>query len=378
MRAPRTASEAEGVDREVASPVVATSSTGGSAKRPTIDRIAREAGVSTAAVSYALNGLPGVSAETRVRVLEVADLLGWRPNIAARSLSVARAHAIGLVIARPADTLGVEPFFMRFISGLESELAQAGSALLLQVVDNHRAWNKTVEQWWAERRIDGVIVTDVWHRDSRFALLERLRIPAVIAGRPQRASTAPAVWSDDDEGVRRAVDHLVALGHVRIARVAGLPSLDHTRVRTAAFTKALRGHDLSGDDVVDTDYSWEQGAAATRELLERPYPPTAIMFDNDLMTVAALNVARELGVRVPDELSLVAGDDSPLCLLADPTITALSRDVPKYGAQTARTLLDRIDGVEPRPQQVESPHLERRGSTAAPQRSKRAARAVAP
>jgi DNA-binding LacI/PurR family transcriptional regulator len=361
MSPPRAISAADATRQARSAADVTTSAAG--AKRPTITGIARAAGVSTAAVSYALNGLPGVSAETRDRILEVAADLGWRPNIAARSLSVARAHAVGLVIARPADTLGVEPFFMRFISGLEREFASSDSALLLQVVDNHTSWNKTVQAWWAERRVDGVIVTDVHTRDSRFAVLERLGVPAVIAGRPQPRLSAPAVWSDDAAAVRMAVDHVVALGHRRIARVAGLHSLDHTKVRTAAFVKAMKGHGLEGSDVLDSDYSFEAGAEVTRTMLRRRWPPTAIIYDNDLMAVAGLGVARDLGFSVPGDLSIVAGDDSPLCLLGQPAITALSRDVAAYGAQTARTLLDVIAGRTPESLVVDPPSLNIRGTT---------------
>lgn len=337
-----------------------------SPKRLTISAIAQEAGVSIAAVSYALNGLPGVSAETRERIIAVADRMGWRPNIAARSLSVARAHAVGLVIARPADTLGVEPFFMRFISGLERELAAAGSALLLQVVENHRAWNQTVQAWWAEHRVDGVIVTDVQVRDSRLPVLARIDVPAVIAGRPRPQVASPAVWSDDAIAVKAAVEHLVSLGHTRIARVAGLSTLDHTRVRTGAFTQAMKAHGLDPSDVLDTDYSFEAGAEVTAALLARRRPPTAVIYDNDLMAVAALGVARDLGVSVPGDLSVVAGDDSPLCLIGQPAITALSRDVAAYGAQTARTLLDLVEGREPSSVVVDPPTLEIRASTAPP------------
>jgi DNA-binding LacI/PurR family transcriptional regulator len=103
-------------------------------KRPTIADIAAQAGVSTGAVSYALSGQPGVSAATRARIVAIAHEVGWQPNVAARSLSVSRAHAVGLVIARPARILGVEPFFMQFIAGLEAELSARSTALLLQVV----------------------------------------------------------------------------------------------------------------------------------------------------------------------------------------------------------------------------------------------------
>lgn len=336
----------------------------GSTKRPTIDDIARRAGVSTGAVSYALNGLPGVSSQTRQRILDIADAIGWRPNIAARALSVSRAHAIGLVIARTTRTLGVEPFFMRFIAGLEAELSAARTALLLQVVQDHATANEAVKLWWAERRIDGLIVTDLWRDDERIPVIEQLKMPAVLVGRPRSDSTAAAVWSDDGEAIVAAVDHLIGLGHRRIARVAGLSVLDHTQVRTASFVTAMAGHGLPNAEVLITDYSGEQGAEATRALLNRSMPPTAIIFDNDLMAVAALGVAREMQVPVPAALSVIAGDDSQLCALAHPTLTALSRDVSEYAAQAARTLLKTIAGHPPESHQDPAAQLIPRASTA--------------
>ncbi len=340
----------------------------GAVKRPTIADIAKRAGVSIGAVSYALNGLPGVSSQTRQRILDLADEIGWRPNISARALSVSRAHAIGLVIARTTRTLGVEPFFMRFIAGLEAELSAARTALLLQVVQDHPTANEAIRLWWAERRIDGLIVTDLWRDDERIPLIEQLKIPAVLVGRPRTDSSAPAVWSDDGDAVVAAVDHLIQLGHRRIARVAGLSVLDHTQVRTEAFTAAMTRHGLPNAEVLITDYSGEQGAEATRALLGRPMAPTAIVFDNDLMAVAALGVAREMRVPVPAELSIIAGDDSQLCSLAHPTLTALSRDISGYGAHAARTLLKTIAGQRPGSHQDPAAHLVARGSTAkAPQ-----------
>lgn len=334
-------------------------------KRPTIADIARRAGVSTGAVSYALNGQPGVSPATRARILAIADEIGWRPNFAARALSVSRAHAIGLVIARPARLLGVEPFFMQFIAGVEAELSQTRVALLLQLVPDHEAGVEAVRQLWAERRIDGLIVMDLWTADVRVPVLDQLRIPAVLVGRQRPDSGLASVWSDDGPAVTAAVDYLVTLGHRRIARVAGPPELDHTQVRTEAFRAALARHRLPRTQVLTTDYTWEAGARATRTLLTRRDRPTAITYDNDVMAVAALSVAREMGIAVPGELSIVAGDDSQLCVIVHPALTALARDITAYGSQVARTLLDLLDGTEPRSHQAETAQIVPRGSTAA-------------
>lgn len=335
-------------------------------KRPTISDIARRAGVSTGAVSYALSGRPGVSPATRQRIVEIADEVGWRPSIAARALTGARAHTVALILARSAHTLGLEPFFMQFIAGLETELSDRRTALLLQLVTDHEAAVAATRLWWAEGRIDGVILTDLWRIDTRLPLLEELGIPAVLVGRPRSDSRSPAVWSDDVAAVTAVVDHLAGLGHRRIARVAGLEVLDHTSARIEGFRSAMAHHGLDGADVVVTDYSSEAGARAARTLLERAEPPTAITLDNDLMAVAALGVARELGITVPEQLSIVAGDDSNLCLLVHPTLTALSRDVARFGAHAARVLLAEIDQEHPGDLQDATPTLTIRGSTGPP------------
>jgi len=335
-------------------------------KRPTIAEIAARAGVSIGAVSYALNGRPGVSATTRKHILDIADEIGWRPSVAARSLSGSRAHCVGLAIARPADTLGVEPFFMRFIAGLERELSGRRTALLLQVVEDHRAAIDAMRLLWAERRVDGMVVTDLWADDARIPVLEELQMPAVLVGRPRTDTDLPTVGTDDAAAVVAAVDYLVALGHRRIARVAGLPALHHTQVRIAAFREAVVGHGLGEPQVVETDYTWEDGARATRALLSRRDRPTAITFDNDVMAVAALNVAQEMGVAVPSELSIVAGDDSQLCVLVRPALTALAWDIQSYGVHSARVLLDMIDGRSPVPYQDAVAHLVVRSSTSSP------------
>ncbi|MEV0568514.1 LacI family DNA-binding transcriptional regulator [Dactylosporangium sp. NPDC050588] len=335
-------------------------------KRPTIAEIAARAGVSIGAVSYALNGRPGVSAKTRQRILDIADEIGWRPSVAARSLSGSQAHTVGLIVTRPAETLGVEPFFMRFIAGLERELSGRRIALLLQVVEDHRAAIEAMRLCWAERRIDGIVITDLWAEDARIPVLAELQMPAVLAGRPRADTRLPAVWTDDSAAVDSAVDYLVALGHRRIARVAGLPALEHTQVRIAAFRAAVHRHGIGEPQVVETDYTWEEGARATRTLLSRRDRPTAVMFDNDVMALAALNVAQEMGVAVPQELSIVGGDDSQLCVLVRPALTALSWDIQAYGAHTARVLLETIDGRSPASHQERVARLVVRASTGPP------------
>jgi DNA-binding LacI/PurR family transcriptional regulator len=335
-------------------------------KRPTIGDIAQRAGVSKGAVSYALNGQPGVSEATRRRVLAIAEEIGWNPHSAARALSGAPANTIGLALRRPARLLGYELFYMELISGVEAELSVRSYALMLQIVADADAETAVYRRWWGERRVDGVLVTDLRVDDPRVGVLADLRLPAVVVGGPEGVGGLATIWNDDAAALLETLDYLVALGHRRIARVAGLADLRHTRVRGEAFARAADRLGLGEAVTVSTDYSGEEGARATRRLLSAASRPTAIVYDNDIMAIAGLAVAQEMGVAVPDGLSIVAFDDSPLCRLVHPPLTALVRDIPAYGARAARQLLDVIGGRAAGSVQDETARLVPRGSTAPP------------
>ena len=336
-------------------------------KRPTIADIAKRAGVSKGAVSYALNGQAGVSEATRQRILAIADEIGWSPNTAARALSGSVAFAVGLPLCRPARTLGSEPFFMELVAGLEAELSAHSYALTLQVVGDVNAEINLYRRWWAERRVDGVILVDLHIDDPRVPVIEELGLPAVIIGNPQGAGVLAGVWSDDAGALTETVEYLVALGHRRIARVTGLPELLHTSIRNEAFSAICQRLDLAEATIHPADYTGEESARITRRMLSCTSRPTAVIYDNDIMAVAGLAVAQEMGVRVPADLSIVAWDDSPLCRLVHPALTAVSRDIPRYGVHAARQLLASISGQQIVNFQDATPRLVPRGSTAPPQ-----------
>ncbi|WP_326819868.1 LacI family transcriptional regulator [Streptosporangium sp. NBC_01639] len=339
-------------------------------KRPTIADIARRAGVSKVAVSYALNDRPGVSETTRAAIKVIAAEIGWRPNSAARALNGAQAHTVGLALCRPARILGMEPFFMELISGMESELSARSYALMLQVVADQEQEVEVYRRWWGEGRVDGAILVDLHFADPRVAAMEELGMPAVVIGHPSESGSLTPVWSDDAAAVRETVEYLAALGHRSIARVAGLPRLVHTVLRDRAFTAVCEDLRLPGHTIVHTDYTGEEGARATRRLLSSPGRPTAIVYDNDIMAVAGLSVAQEMRFEVPADLSIVAWDDSPLSQVVRPSLTALSRDIPAYGAHAARSLLSLIAGEHVPGVEDEAARLTPRGSTGAPARSR--------
>lgn len=337
-------------------------------KRPTIADIAARAGVSKVAVSYALNGQRGVSETTRRRILDIAEEIGWNPNSAARALSGAPTQTVGMALRRPARTLGVEPFFMELISGVEAELADRSYALTLQVVADQAAEIAVYRRWWSERRVDGVLVCDLRVDDARIPVLRELGLAAVVIGESSGAGGLSSVWADDAAAVEEAVEYLATLGHRAVARVGGMPELLHTAVRTRAFDAVCERLGLAKATTIPTDYTGEEGARATRRLLSSRDRPTAILYDNDVMAIAGLAVAGEMGFSVPGDLSVVAWDDSVLCQLVRPALTAMSRDIPAYGGHAARMLLAAVGGGAAESRQVEASHLVARGSTAGPGR----------
>lgn len=333
--------------------------------RVTIADIALRAGVSKGAVSYALNGRPGISEVTRQRILKIADDIGWYPNSAARALSGARAGACGLVLARPARTLAFETFFMELIAGIETELSSRSVGLTLQVVHDLEAEMAVYRRWWAERRVDGVLVVDPRLEDPRVELIEQLGLPAVIIGGPEGIGSLSAVWSDDAGAVVDVVRYLARLGHERIARVAGVPEFRSTEVRTEAYLATMAELSLP-PRVVTTDFMAESGARVTRQLLADPLPPTAIIYDSEVLAVAGLGAAHEMGLSVPRDVSLVAWDDSTYCQVVHPPLTAVRRDIPAMGSHGASALLALIDdGVITRTGEARG-QLMTRGTTARP------------
>ena len=331
-------------------------------RRPTIADVARHAGVSKGLVSYALNDRPGVSSDSRRRILEAASDLGWTPSLRARSLSTGRSFACGLVIGRSADVIAADPFFHSLIAGLEDVFAASGQVLVLAVVTPGRHEAETYRGLADDRRVDGVVITDLRAGDERIALVERLGLRAVTLGRPDVASPFPSVTVDDGAGIRGLVAHLASLGHRRIAHVAGPADMLHGQRRADAFASATADAGLESL-VVETDFSAAQGAEATRALLSGADRPTAIVYSNDHMALAGLGVAQRLGLRVPDDLSITGFDDTELGRVIHPSLTSVATDARAWGSAAARALLAALGGAPAAHIELTAPTLIVREST---------------
>ncbi len=340
--------------------------------RVTIADVARRSGVSPSAVSFALNGRPGVAPGTRVRIQAAADQLGFRPSTQARGLSSRRAYALGLVVARPARLLAADPFFPEFIAGVEGELGQRGIALVVQVVGGSATEAAGYARLHAEGRVDGVLLTDLRRDDHRFALLRRLQLPAVAVGMPNPAiDGVPSVVIDDRLGIDAAVAHLAGLGHERIGHVAGPGTYVHSLSRRAAWRAALKRQGLPAGPAVTGDFTGPAGATATGRLLSAAEPPSAIIYANDIMAAAGMAAARAAGLDIPGDLSVVGFDDAPLSAHLHPALTTVNSNPEGWGQAAAGVLLDLVEGRSADSVVLGAPQLVLRASTGPPKRAVR-------
>jgi DNA-binding LacI/PurR family transcriptional regulator len=311
--------------------------------RSTIADVAERAGVSKGLVSFALNDRPGVNPATRRRILEIAAEMGWTPDLRARALRTNRSFALGLV--RGTAAVPGDSFFPAFISGVERDLSPTGQALVLASPPAGVSEAETYRRLASERRVDGVILTDLRAADERLALVAALGLAAVTVGRPDIDSPFPAVQVDEVRGVVAMVDHLVELGHRSLAHVTGPATILLERRRRAAFEHecAIRGVQCR---IIATDASAREGGEATSRLITAPDRPTAITYSNDRMALAGIGVAQRAGLTVPGDLSIAAFDESDIAQYVFPSLTSVVTDAEEWGALAARTLLAAIAGVE--------------------------------
>jgi DNA-binding LacI/PurR family transcriptional regulator len=319
--------------------------------RPTIEDVAARAGVSTAAVSFAVNGRPGVAEATRRRILDAAEELGWRPSASARALTEARARAVGLLLSRSVDQLEIDPFFVRFLAGVERTLSRSDHDLVLRVAEHVDL--AAYERLAGSGRVDGFLLCDVEVDDPRFALLAESGLPAVVAGHPVSPCPFPWIETEHAAGIRLVTEHLLALGHRRIAFAGGPAHLEHVQARLATWRATLADAGVQPGPVAHADHAGLLGAGVT-----------AIVHTSDGLAAATLAAARERGLSVPGDVAITGFDDSPLAALGSPPLTSVRVDYAGFGAGAAAALLAALAGEPVPAYRPAPPELVVRASTA--------------
>ena len=339
-----------------------------------IEAVARLAGVSTATVSRALRGLPNVSAEARAKVLAAARELDYVISPSASRLASGQTHSIGVVT----PYLG-RWFFGQVLSGAEEVLRAAGYDVLLYALPDEVARSGFFARMPLRRRVDGVLVLTLPMEDIEIEQLGALGVPIASVGVPGPGVSCVSI--NDAAAARVAVNHLVNLGHERIALIGGGPSEPlHFTVpndRLAGYRGAMADAGLPIPDGYEADgaFTFAGGEAAMASLLSLPTPPTAVFAESDEMAMGAMRTIRHSGLRCPDDISIVGFDDHELAEMVD--LTTIAQPVHEQGRIAAQLLLDRIAGAQATDRQLPT-RIVTRASTSPPGGGRRPLIAGAP
>jgi DNA-binding LacI/PurR family transcriptional regulator len=336
--------------------------------RPTISDVAALAGVSPAAVSKVFNGTGSISTATEARIREAARKLNWTPSATAVALRTAKSQTIGLVLNRQSQTSALSATSAELITGLESVLSEHDYGLLLHLFTREQGEEAALYRRLADsRRVDGIVLTDSSIGDQRYTLMRDLHMPAVLVGVPWQADPIPHLPDDGDGGLSEVAGHLLELGHRRIAYIGGPEDRVQAGARRTGFERALAaGGVLASPVLAATSYSPAEAAAFTRELVTLADRPTAIVYGNDTMAIAGMRAARDAGLSIPGDLSIVGYDGSSLSEWTEPQLTTVQRNVVQRGRVAAALLLRQLGEHVDGDFELAPPHLVVRDSTAPP------------
>ncbi|MEP3653770.1 MAG: LacI family DNA-binding transcriptional regulator [Litorimonas sp.] len=315
--------------------------------KATITDVAKRAGVSMKTVSRVLNNEPNVAEKTRARVKAIADELRYSPNLAARGLATSKSYLIALIYDNPSPN-----YISHIQRGAIDACREAGYHLVVEPLSlaesgTHDEKVGLVRTVLDRLPVDGVILTPpLSDNEAVLEVLEELSIKCVRIA-PKNGGTQPFVGMDDETASYQMTQYLLKQGHEKIAFIRG--HMDHaaTSLRHAGFVKAMQeaGLAVSENFIVQGDFSFESGAAAARKLLAESNPerPTAIFASNDDMAAAVISVAGQMGLNVPDTLSVCGFDDTPLARVVWPALTTVRQPIFKMGHQAAKELVRRSD-----------------------------------
>jgi DNA-binding LacI/PurR family transcriptional regulator len=334
-------------------------------RQPTMGDIAAHLGVSRQLVSIVLRDMPGASEATRERVKVAAAELGYSPHVGARTLRQSQSHHLGVAFA---PVHASEP---DIVEAIYPAAAEHGYQVVLSAQTRTRTTQRAVEELLGYRCAAIIVIgSDLKIAELR-ALAKRVKVPTVVVSNGERNTAFDVVRSAGDVGIAATVDHLIALGHRRIAYVDA-EAMGPAAIRCQGYRSAMESAGLPADVITvgDQDYTEESGATAARELLKRSALPTAVVTGNDQEAVGVLQVFSRAGISVPDDVSLTGFDDSRFAQLSSVDLTTARQDPEEMGRAAVEVAIRRIQRPESRPTlRVIQPRLVVRGSTGRPRSS---------
>jgi len=329
--------------------------------RPTILDVADRAGVSKSLVSLVMQGSSHVSDDKRADVLKAARELGYRPNTMARSLVQQRSYVLGVMLSNLHN-----PFFADVVDGIEDRALESGYRALLNSGRRVPEREGVALETLLRLQTDGLILAGTL-LDLKTIDAAGEEVPTVLITRDLKSKVVDSVSGDDRKGARLAVDHLVGLGHTRIAHIDGGRGAGARR-RKAGFVRAMKAHGLEPITVAG-NYAEEGGMIGVERLIEIGANPTAIFAANDLAAIGTLQALFDAGRSVPDDVSLVGYDNAWLAGLQHISLTTVDQPRHELGMTAVELLIERIDGDRVKPKHlVLPPTLVERSTTAPPSR----------
>ncbi|NOC90715.1 MULTISPECIES: LacI family DNA-binding transcriptional regulator [unclassified Ruegeria] len=312
---------------------------------PTLDDVAKAAGVSTATVSRCLNTPQQVVEATRKRVLSAVDTLGYTPNFAARVMAARRSFTIGAIIPTMENAI-----FARGLQAFQEEIHKQGYTLLVSSSAYQPAAEEEQIRTLVARGADGLLLIGHDRDVQIYDYLERRKVPALVAWSFLPDEPIPSVGFDNRRAMEALTSKIIELGHTRLATISGISKgNDRARLRIQGIKDAMSRHGLSQDDlsVIETSYEIENGADAFKHLMSNDNPPTAVLCGNDVLAVGAVRQAQQMGLRVPEDVSITGFDDIELARIVAPALTTVHVPHRDMGRKAAQALIQMIESNAP-------------------------------
>ncbi|UOF90347.1 LacI family transcriptional regulator [Fodinisporobacter ferrooxydans] len=309
--------------------------------KPTIYDVAKEAGVSISTVSRVINNTGRIGEKTRKKVLEVVEQLNYHPSVVASALTGKRTCTIGLIIPDVAN-----PFFAELSRSIEDHGRELGFNLLMCNTDNNPDTEEMYLSLLKQKSVDGIIIGTTTKNYNLLRELQKEHFPIALIAQDIPELMLDVVTVDDFLGGYMATSHLVSLGHEKIGCILGTLARTSEKYRYQAYRQVLEenGLDFDEDFVMHTDYSMEDSKRAALELLRSPKRPTAVFANYDSLAIGVYQAAKELGLKIPEDISVIGFDNTILASIVDPPLTTIAQPIHEMGQQVMDLLVQEIEG----------------------------------
>lgn len=308
---------------------------------PTLDDVAKKAGVSTATVSRCLNSPDRVVETTRQRVMQAVDTLGYTPNFAARVMAAKRTFTIGAIIPTMENAI-----FARGLQAFQEELRERGYTLLVSSSAYKPDVEKEQIRTLVARGADGLLLIGHDRDPAIYDYLEQQKVPALAAWTYQEDATLPSVGFSNRAAMKALADEVIRLGHKNIALISGISKgNDRAQQRIAGLKDALSAAGLPVDSlrIIETPYEIESGANAFEQLISEANPPSVVMCGNDVLAAGAIRKALDLGLKVPQDVSVTGFDDIELARIVSPALATVHVPHREMGRKAAREIVAMVE-----------------------------------